>query len=70
MTYPGRSLCLSGRARLPYWQQGGRGTEKSAEAIVVSGELMKGRILYGKEQAEILDGCGATARRVDPVESL
>jgi hypothetical protein len=30
-------------------------------------ELTKGRILYGKEQTEILDGCGATARHVDPV---
>jgi hypothetical protein len=28
---------------------------------------MKGRILYGKEQTEILDGCGATAKHVDPV---
>jgi len=28
---------------------------------------MKGRILYGKEQTEILDGCGATARHMDPV---
>ena len=29
-------------ARLRHWQQCGRGAEKSAEAIVVSGELMKG----------------------------
>ena len=27
---------------LPYWQQGGRGTEKSAEAIVVSGGAGEG----------------------------
>jgi hypothetical protein len=31
---------------------------------------MKGRILYGKEQTGILDGCGATARYVDPDEPL
>jgi hypothetical protein len=33
-------------------------------------ELTKGRIFYGKEQAERLDGCGATARHVDPAEPL
>ena len=31
---------------------------------------MKGRIFYGKEQTEILDGCGATARHVDPDEPV
>jgi hypothetical protein len=33
----------------------------------VSRELMKGRILCGKEQTRILDGGGATARHVDPI---
>jgi hypothetical protein len=37
-TYPGRSLYLSGRTGLPIWQQDGRGTEKSAKAIVVEGK--------------------------------
>ena len=36
MTYPGRSLHLSGRARLPQRKRSGKGVEKSAEAIVVS----------------------------------
>ena len=30
-------------------------------------ELTKGRTFCGKEQTGILDGCGATARHVDPV---
>ena len=30
-------------------------------------KLTKGRTFYGKEQAGILDGCGATARHADPV---
>jgi len=33
-------------------------------------ELAKGRIFYGKEQTERLDGCGATARHVDPTEPI
>ena len=33
-------------------------------------ELAKGRIFYGREQTEILDGCGATARHVEPDEPL
>jgi hypothetical protein len=31
---------------------------------------MKGRIHYGKEQTEKLDGCGATARHMDPAKTL
>jgi hypothetical protein len=33
-------------------------------------ELAKGRIFYGKEQTERLDGCGATARHVDSAKPL
>ena len=33
-------------------------------------ERTKGRIFYGKEQTERLDGCGATARHVDPAKPV
>jgi hypothetical protein len=33
-------------------------------------ELTKGRIFYGKEQTGRLDGCGATARHVDPTQPI
>ena len=31
---------------------------------------LKGRIIYGKEQAGILDGREAPARHVDPIEAI
>jgi hypothetical protein len=51
----------SGGSGQPHWQQGGRGREKSAEAIVVNEKLVKGRLLYNEEQLGMLDGRGVAA---------
>jgi hypothetical protein len=55
MTYPGRSPYLSGGTGLPAWRQDGMDAEKSAEAIVVSGDADEGPNL-------LLQGAGGTTR--------